>query len=348
MGRLHRAWAGLAFVLATGCPSLDGFTGRELTDAGTPDSPTESGPPDSGPAGKGYLSLDDAARFCTYVFTCPKLPDTINDSLSVPIDVHSYSACIDELASPLPSNHPGTLAQSKQLACGALATNCAEANACLGVEDISAGDPRCQATEAGTGAACSPDGRSVYRCDANFVLHCDNAFYHPGSTCSPVSTDAGMEYWCAVAQACTGDPTCSGSIESFCDALGETVSLDCAVKGQNCGVDVNSSLFGCILGDTVPTCTVRGTTCNGDKIHICDGFGFSEIDCAALGGVCSVQPSPHCAKSSDACNQTDANLNACTGDSISLCVAGAPEALDCTSLGMKCVAASGSQSAHCQ
>ena len=52
------AWV-LGALLLGGCPSLDGFSGKESSDGG--------------PGGSGYLSLNDAARLCSQLQTCPQL-----------------------------------------------------------------------------------------------------------------------------------------------------------------------------------------------------------------------------------------------------------------------------------
>jgi hypothetical protein len=335
--------AGLAVALATACPSLDGFTGNEV-DSGV----VEAGLPDSGDPAKGFLSVAEAAQVCSYVFSCPNLQSTIVASLLLPVDGTSYSACIDQLAGPVPGNHPGIVAQSKQLQCIAAATNCPQAAACMGLEVISAGDPRCQVTDGGTGVSCSPDNKSVYHCDGKYILHCDNAYYGSGSSCLSTGPDGGVEYWCAVSPNCSGFSSCVGGILSYCAINGQGFSIDCGVKGHDCGMDSKSGLRDCVLGKAAPTCTTAGTVCQNDKVVVCDGIYYGELDCTALGGVCDGRPSPHCAQASDSCQQDDANLNQCDGDSISLCVAGKPQTFDCASLNMKCVPESAPVSAHCE
>jgi hypothetical protein len=346
---IRHGLAGLALALASGCPSLDGFTGHEV-DAGTVDASDagDSETPDSGLPSKGFLSLGEAAQLCSYVLTCPNLLDSIVESLLLPVDGASYSACVDQLAGPVPPNHPGVVAQSQQLECAAKAGSCAKAAICMGLEEISPGDQRCQATDGGTGVACSPDQTAVYHCDGDYILHCDNGYYGSGSTCLPAATDGGTEYWCSVSQTCTGNTNCKGSVLSYCGVTGQAVSIDCAVKGATCGQDKLQNWLDCVIGNTAPTCSVRESTCNGDRVRVCDGLSFSEVDCAALGGVCDDQPSPHCANNSDICKQTDADLNVCNGDSISLCVGGQPQTFDCMGLNMKCVPGNATYSAHCE
>lgn len=343
--RVRLGLAGLALVLATACPSLDGFSGKQV-DPGVVDSGVDSG--DSGQPAKGFLSLVEAAQVCSYVLSCPNLQSSISSSLLLPVDGTSYSACIDQLAGPVPPDHPGVVAQSKQLQCVATATNCLEAAACMSLEDISPGDQRCQATDGGTGVGCSPDSKSVYHCEANYILHCNNAYYGSGSSCLSPANDGGTEYWCAVSQTCSGSSSCVGGILSYCAINDQGFSIDCGVKGQTCGVDQQSGLHECLVNGRIPSCSTRETICKNDKVIVCDGLYFGELDCTTLGGVCDPRPSAHCAKVGDACEQDDTTLNVCDGDSISLCLTGQPLTFDCTSLNMKCVPGNGTSSAHCE
>src|SRR5579862_1039640 len=95
-------------LASTGCPSLAGFGGG-ATDAGDAgdDAAPDVDAADTGPSSGGYLSLADAARFCSRVFTCANLAASTQHSIGVPIDPNNYSACVSWLAGSLPPGRIG-------------------------------------------------------------------------------------------------------------------------------------------------------------------------------------------------------------------------------------------------
>jgi hypothetical protein len=327
--RVRRAIA-LLGLLGAGCPSLDGFSGKQVQ--------TQV---DSGTTGS-YLSLEDAARFCSNAFKCQYLPDSTRASLLVPVDLSSYSACVDWFAAPLPPNRPGVQQQSKALTCAAQATSCPAAAACMLMEFIGPNDPRCQAGDGGVVDGCSANGASVYRCNSGTILHCDNPYYYPGSSCLVNDID---EYWCAVAGTCTGSARCKNGSLTYCGASGQTFGIDCAVLGQKCGVEQSSGSTECLVDGVVPTCTPNGLSCVKDHVRICRST-YADYDCVALGGTCASTPEPHCTRPTDQCASSNPEINVCAGDKISLCVAGQKRELDCASIGLKCAASSGT--ARCE
>ncbi len=316
---------GLLCLLTAGCPSLDGFSGKHTqADSGSP-------------TGQGYLSLEDAARFCKNAFACPYLPDSTRASLLVPVDTTSYSACVDWLAAPLPPNRLGVPQQIKALTCAAKATSCPEAAACMLMEFVGPNDPRCKSGDGGVAEGCSSDGTSVYRCAGGTILHCDNPYYYPGSTCLQSSTG---EYWCAVGGTCTGTARCKSGSLTYCGTSGQTFGIDCGVLGQKCGQEAASGTTDCLVDGVLPTCTPNGLSCVKDHVRMCWGV-YSDYDCVALGGTCASTPEPHCARPTDKCTSADPSINVCAGDKITLCVAGEPRELDCAALGMKCLSSGG-------
>ena len=321
----------LLVLCLTGCPSLDGFSGKSKGSAS-----------DAGPTGKGFLSLEDAARLCSKIQTCQNLGFSIGYSLLVPINTKSYSACIDVLTAPLPPNQFGVNQQAESLSCAAKASNCPAAAACMPYEYIDANDPRCQAADGGANGDCAPDKKAVYECFYKRVIHCDHPYFYPGSSCIQDSTGA---YRCAAAQSCTAQTACSGTIVTFCGSGNVAYGIDCAFWGSSCGKDQSSGNQDCILNGITPYCTTDSVQCVSDRVRTCFGDYFSEIDCVAAGGKCEPDPIPHCARPADACKQTDADVAGCTGDSIKLCVAGKPQSFDCTSIGLKC--APGTKGGYC-
>lgn len=311
-------------LVLLGCPSLDGFTGK-----------SENGASDAGPKGKGFLSLEEAARLCSKVQTCPTLGYSVGYSLLVPINTKSYSACIDVLTAPLPSTQVGVAQQAQSLSCAAKASSCPVAAACLPYEYVESNDPRCQGADGGANGNCAPDGKAVYDCFYKRVIHCDHPYFYPGSTCL---ADSNGVYQCAAAQTCSGGATtCKGNIVTFCSTGNVAYGTDCAFWGASCGKNQATGGQDCVLNGITPTCATDSVQCVSNRVRTCFGKFFSEIDCVALGGTCASDPIPHCTLPSDKCQQTDAAVATCTGDSIQLCVAGKSQVFDCTSIGMKCL-----------
>jgi hypothetical protein len=324
----------LAAVLS-GCPSLDGFAG----DGGAQDG-------DAGLPANGYVSLDEAVKFCSKALTCPNLGKSTLTSLHVPIDSNNFSACVSWLAGTVPSDLPGVSLTAKALTCAADAQSCSTAGSCMWFEYVSANDPRCVGFTGGQNGACSPNLTSTYQCMFGFIAHCDNPFNYTGSTC--LQSQAGP-YFCAVSSGLCSSPDagspppCDGNFYTYCQG-GLLVGFDCSVQGMTCGAS------GCLTNGTHKTCSGFGSvSCSGAKVEVCDGLLQSEVNCDTLGGTCDASGAvPRCTTPTDACSPYDANANSCSGNVISLCVGGQSLQYDCSSVGMQCVAGSGNVSSHCQ
>ncbi len=324
--------------LALGCPSLDGFVGD-----GGAESIADVAQNDGGFGG--FLSLEDAARFCTKALTCPYLKDSTEVSIEIPVDAANYAACVSWLAGPLPPDRIGLPQATKALSCAASATSCTAADGCMWFEFIDSTDPRCFGI---TTSACSTDKKSFYECStgfgAAFIAHCDNPFNYASSAC----ISSGSTF-CAVSGGLCSDPDaaapppCNGSFYTYC-ANGLLVGYDCNAQGMTC------SAAGCLSNGVLKPCgTVGDITCQGDTVDVCNGQLTSEFNCASMGATCDGSGLvPRCALPQDTCSPYDTNANVCTGDSISLCIGGQPTTFDCASIGMHCASASGKLSAHCE
>lgn len=361
---MRRAWrapvvvlacvAGAAGIVAS-CTTFDGVGLPPAQDASSDAGPDvrvaetgETGETSTGPSG--YLSLEDAARLCSLVFQCPYLATSIIDSLAVPVDGLDYSLCMHWLAGPIPPDRVGLSLQSQAFSCMAAATTCAGAGSCLWDENVAPNDPRCADASLPDGSTdrCGDDGGAVYRCSSGYLLHCDSAFYAPGSHCL---TGADGTHWCALDTNCTVQDSCLGTLNDFCGVPSNLhFGQNCAFDGYTCGLAVNddSGLAGCFTGNMNDPCSSPGTSCSGTTLQVCDGVDESDFDCAALGGTCSTQGGAAiCVHAGDTCTPFDDGENQCNGSSISLCIGGRPTTLDCASIGKACVPASGPTSGHC-
>ncbi|HEY6459703.1 MAG TPA: hypothetical protein VIY73_06110, partial [Polyangiaceae bacterium] len=201
MRRPGRATAVLVIALATplvgalGVASCTTFNGLSVpSDASTgsdttfvdapPREETSSDAPEAAPPPPGYLSLADAARVCTLVFSCPDLASSVLASVAVPVDPVNYSLCVHWLAAPMPTDRVGFAVQSQTFACMAQGGSCAGAGSCLSLENIEPNDPRCGDAGADAAEHCGDDGGTVFRCADGYLLHCGSAYYAPGSTCT--------------------------------------------------------------------------------------------------------------------------------------------------------------------
>lgn len=342
--RVARAVSAVALLGAleaavSGCPSLDGF----VSDGGAPEADA-----DAGPSG-GFLSLEDAVRFCSKTIVCPNLAKSTLISLHVPVDDQNFASCVSWLAGTVPTDQVGMTQRRQALACATQAATCSVASACMWFEFVSATDPRCVGYTGGTSGECAANGATTLYCSAafgaEFVEHCDNAINYSGSTC--LLGNQGL-YFCAVANvSCAAG--CSGTFYTQCDQ-GLLTGIDCNVLGLTCGKDPQSNVDQCLSNGAYKACGAAGTVaCAGDHVTVCDGIYESEYDCDALGGTCDATGVvARCALPGDACTPFDSDVGVCSGDSISLCVGGRPQSFDCTTLGMHCVAASGKISAHCE
>jgi hypothetical protein len=352
-----RVVALLSAAASAGCASLWGFDDLTTSDAGPADvvgatdqSTSSSGSSGGGDSalgsGGGYLTIASAGRVCSLVFRCPSLASSVIESVAVPVDQDNYSLCVHWLAGAIPSDRVGFVLQSQVFQCVAQTTTCTAAGACLALENLSPGDPRC--TGGDGGEHCGDNGATVYRCAQNYLLHCGSPYYASGSTCL---TGADGTHWCALGTNCSVKDSCIGTLNDYCGAPSNLhFNVNCSYDGYTCGLAVNSDsgITSCYTGNMNLPCSSPGTSCSGTTLQVCDGTNLSDFDCAALGDTCSTQAGAAiCVHSGDTCTPFDIGVNQCTGSSISLCVGGHPLTFDCASIGMSCVPASGPTSGHC-
>src|SRR5215471_6060697 len=188
----------IAVIVAPSCTIFNGVIYVEDAHVGS-----EGG---GGEGGSGvidhYLSLDEAARLCSRLMTCPEpdLVQTVILAVNVPLDPNNFSLCMTWAAGRIPKNHIGIEKQRGILKCAADATSCAAVGACSSEELYPNGDPRCASYPDGgdvdSGAVhCIDMGTSVERCDIppGDALHCNNPYF-VGSTCLLGDDDT---LWCA-------------------------------------------------------------------------------------------------------------------------------------------------------
>jgi hypothetical protein len=147
----------LAVALAAGvtdmaCTSFDDATIG--VNPGVSDAGAEGGTKPS----QHFLSIEDAARFCSNAFRCPYLGPSTQLSVAVPVDSQNYSSCVEWLGGPLPSDRVGVAQAATYLACAAAATSCKEATACMYYEVIGPDDPSCARTPGNAGAGGTGNG----------------------------------------------------------------------------------------------------------------------------------------------------------------------------------------------
>lgn len=343
------AAAALGFGACTvfdGLSVPQGDAGAEA-DAPPPDGGGETGGPDGGAAG--YLSLDDAVKYCAHAFACPYLPSSTIGSLGVPVDALHFSACVNWIAGPIPPDRPGLAAQAKWLKCAADATTCIEAGSCMWWEYIGPGDARCQGTpDGGSNGICAEDAGAAYYCKDGIIAHCTNSGYAIGSSCM-VGMDGSRR--CSLAKTCTMPDACMGTYEAYCGAGSNLYQgIDCAITGYTCGLDPMSGFISCLTDGQLKTCSAAAVTCDGSgtMVTVCDGSQINEFRCASLGGTCDTTGgAPRCKLPNESCSPYDSDRDKCAGDTITLCVGGQKLTYDCTKAGLACKPASGSVSAHC-
>jgi hypothetical protein len=354
---------GLAAGAFAACTTFDGLSAREggnpppndsghPGDSGGSDSPVQ---PDATPKQTSFTSLQDAVKICALAMQCPKLPQSVQASLAIPLDTMNFSLCVDWLAGPLPPNRVGVANQATELQCVAKGQTCLGALACISQEFLDDTDPRCKGLpDAGLDAApgtyqyCD-DGGSVVRCDPQFlhdVLHCNSGYYSPGSTCTRGSDGTKT---CSSGADCP-QTTCSGNLLVFCGINNTHQGQNCAIEGLTCGEDVtdDSGIPTCLTTDRYVSCSAQGTDCAGPAATVCDGFQRSQFDCDALGGTCTkAAGTARCKRPNDACAPDDPTINQCSATTISLCVGGKATSIDCATVGLKCVPGNASVSGHC-
>ncbi len=338
-----------ASLLAFGATVCTTFSGLEAQDA-TPDAGADASDagadvvPDAAPT-RSYLSLEDAARACSLVFRCPSLAPSLVASMAIPVDDMNYSLCLHWLAGPISKQRVGFGLQSEALTCVAGAGTCDDAAACLFAEVMSPGDPRCADAGDGGEETCDDDGGTVLRCQYNYALHCNSAYYAPGSKCLE-----GINGWrgCGLEKGCTGGTSCVGSTLTYCATDSLKYGLNCAYMGYGCGIESDSG-YPCIPEDGFTICSIPGASrCANDKVWVCDGLFESAFDCASLGFECTaVEGAPRCAPKAAACTPSDTDQNVCQGDSIDVCVGGDATTFDCASIGATCVPGSQGKTPHC-
>ena len=348
-------FASMAFVVVGACTTFNGLSVPIASDGDASFDASADG--DTGPpltdGGVGFLSLEDAVRFCKNAFTCPNLATSTIESIDVPIDTQHFSSCVDWVAGSLPPDRIGIAQTASFLECAAKASSCTAAIDCMWFGLLAAGDPRCEGIDSGplTDAgydrgSCIDDGGAVVYCSSGSfgtIEHCDNAYSPAGSTCRAGSD--GIHY-CDLTVPCGSGADCNGSVLTFCGVNGDRAGHDCAVGGFTCGADVSGTVD-CLTNGTYRSCTTVGATCAGDTVYVCDSQYSAAYDCVAAGGTCDDTFTARCKRPTDTCSPGSPGIDTCTGNSITLCSGGQPQVFDCTSVGLTCKAAASGQSAHC-
>jgi hypothetical protein len=356
--------AGSLAILAVACTVFDGAaTGNggfaALTDASDDVNDPGEGGADGGvrtvSAKNAYLPLAEAARACSHVSTCPFLATSIAESMGLLLPNTNFSACVDWLAGPLPTDRPGLPIQRTSLACVALARTCEEAGRCLAIEYLGPANPRCAgetATPDGGPLAtrCSDDDSVVIDCNVDQLLHCSHPSYGRNARCL-VGDDGNAS--CAVDRNCnTGGGECLGTFFTSCNPGNVRQVWDCPASGYTCGPDPSADaglngLSACLQGGSVRPCDQVVSTCVGDVVSTCDGFDWSDFNCASIGAKCvKTDGLPHCTRTQDACTPSSDAIGMCDGTSIALCVGGETVHFDCAQIRETCVAPPG-QHARC-
>ncbi len=317
-------------ALVAACTVFDGLESKVVSaDAGTdaPDLPPGAQP--------GFLSVDEAVRFCSNVVKCPQLASSTIDSLGLFVDVYDFSACVDGLSAPLPSDRIGRDLTRQTLLCAANATSCQEAGSCLYYEIVPGNDSRCQSVDGGS--ACAENGAAAYNCDSQAIVHCQNAYFAPGSSCQ---TGTDGSHYCALATTCKPEG-CNGTVLQYCASNSNlTIGYDCNLLGLTCGFDQANQIYDCLSNGASAQCSSTGVACDGASVKACDGAYASYLDCPAMGATCDAAH-PRCARATDECSPYDANMNQCDGTSLTMCVGGKVIKYDCGSVGLTCKAGLG-------
>ena len=327
--------------------SVPDTSGGDASFDGNADSEAAPRPID---AGGGFLSLEDAVKFCVNAFNCPNLATSVLESIDVPVDTQHFSSCVDWMAGPLPPDRTGVATTAEFLKCAADATTCSAAGDCVWLDLIDTSDPRCTGvdsgplTEAGFDpGTCSPDGGDVFFCKGSpSVFHCSNAYWGAGTKCAAAPDNSK---YCYLPGAC-GSTDCDGSILSYCSVSGHRVSYDCAPGGFACGTDSTGNTD-CLTNGTLRNCSTLGVTCTNNNVSVCDGLYQAAYDCVAAGGTCDDTFTARCKLPTDTCSPASPGIDTCNGSSINLCSGGQPVTFDCTSIGMTCKPGTGGQTAHC-
>ncbi|MGH7328551.1 MAG: hypothetical protein ACREJX_09400, partial [Polyangiaceae bacterium] len=234
--------AATSLVIVGACTVFNGLSvpdtsGGDASLDGTSDTGEASNPID---AGGGFLTLEDAVKFCVNAFNCPNLATSVLESIDVPVDVQHFSSCVDWMAGPLPPDRTGVATTAQFLKCAADATSCSAAGDCVWLDLVDTTDPRCTGVDSGPldeagfdPGTCSPDGGDVLFCKGSpSVFHCSNAYWGAGTKCG---TASDQSHYCYLTGPCGVDTDCDGSVLSYCSTGGRRVSYDCAPGGFSCG-----------------------------------------------------------------------------------------------------------------
>jgi hypothetical protein len=334
-------------AVAVSAPSCTIFNGLSF-DGGAASGSGGNTSTSSGSAGSGgmphtplhYLSMPDAAKFCSRIAECPEplLIQSTTNSVSVPLDPTNYSFCMTWIAGPIPADRIGVAYQRSVLECITNAADCDAANACSANEFYQGNDPRCAGElDAGldSGAEqCVDNGNAVQRCDLLDGLHCDNGYF---SSSKCLLGDDGTR-WCASATNCSITAQCVGSILEYCGAPSNLeFSIDCSTLGLTCGLDAKTQIVDCLTDGKRNVCATDTSQCDGPTAQVCNYEYYSPFHCAELGGTCDASHgNAFCRRTGDACTPFDADVNTCAGTKVKLCVGGQNVDFDCKSIGKTC------------
>ena len=365
-----------AVLLATvfACTTFDGISvpppgtdGGNPSDTGTPDVSRDSPGSDAGgdacgAATKGYLSLAEAAKACSFVMDCDtgQFELDIETNLGIITSSTSYAYCMNALAGTVPSDRPGLAIQQQVLQCVARAPNCGAARACLAVESIVGQDSRCVdgGPQNEAGVYCANGGADIVDCTSSIVQHCATPMFANGS-CVLDPGDPGY-YGCGrlVTQCASQIASCEIATSVLDDcAQGTSVDTtsDCKVFGTSCGtpqVD-GGPTAACMTDGLYRPCdtTTFRDQCDSDSsaIATCTFIGIlSRTNCAAMGKRCdSTNGTPLCVGTNDPCTPFSLGIGQCQGNQVTLCIDGQPTSFDCSCSGLACGALNGAGSAHC-
>lgn len=304
------------------------------------------------------LDPTTAAKLCALTFQCPGLAQAIEASVVYPVATPptplNFSGCMDWLNGPIDPNRVGLATQRQILESIAGVSGCSAAYAASPVHPVAPFDAGGTCTTL-TATCSGPDLETCFT-GGTFTAACGAPLFdQPGSCVVPALSDVAI---CVTKQACSPGLSCSGSgdptlVDCYKDGLSYT-AYDCTISGRTC---LNAGAADCVVpGKLAAPCPDRGADdgCDGTSVKHCVGglLAETELDCAAVGRVCSTQSGvARCTSSTDQCTPFDSNgdVNACGdgGSTISLCIGGRKTSFDCSSIGLSCIPASDTQTGHC-
>ncbi|MDB4944969.1 MAG: hypothetical protein JWP97_4503 [Labilithrix sp.] len=223
-------------------------------------------------------------------------------------------------------------------ACLSRVSSCGDVVACA----FPAGREEC--AEAGNGY------EQCARANASTLLRCEGDAGPPvavmpclleGRTCS---NGAGVEMdsnaYCVGGDGITcftSTPICRGDHVISCDGAGRDVGIDCSLYGARCTASGGGPT--CVPRTPGPSgsCASNGAapSCVGDVAEACVSGTKVQVDCAAVGRVCTGTPPP--GNLAGACTgPTDCStrVNGCVGGTLQDCAAGHEYSVSCTALGL--------------